>query len=56
LLSILPYDRGGWPEANADGAALVDEGTFGGDPPDDIFGRQYNAILPPLQRHPKVRC
>jgi hypothetical protein len=27
---------------NADGAALVDEGTLGGNPPDDILRCQYS--------------
>jgi len=45
LLAILPHDRGGRLQPNADGAALVDKGAFGGDPPDDILGGQH-------RRHP----
>jgi hypothetical protein len=45
LLPVPPYDRSRRFQTNADGAALVDEGTFGGDPPDDILGGQY-------RRHP----
>jgi hypothetical protein len=45
LLSVLPHDRCGRLKANADGAALVDKGAFGGNPPDNIFGGQY-------RRHP----
>jgi hypothetical protein len=41
LLSVLAYDRSRGFEADADGAALVDKSTFGGDPPDDILGCQY---------------
>jgi hypothetical protein len=45
LFSVLPRDRGGRFQANADSAALVDEGTLSGNPPDDILGGQY-------RRHP----
>jgi len=41
LLSVLPHDRCGRREPNTDAAALVDKGTLGGDPPDDILGGQY---------------
>jgi hypothetical protein len=37
LFSVLAHDRRGRLKANADGAALVDEGTFGGNAPDDIL-------------------
>jgi hypothetical protein len=37
LLSVLPYDGGGRFQPNTDGAALVDEGTLGSNPPNDIF-------------------
>jgi hypothetical protein len=40
LLAILAHDRVRF-QANADGAALVDKGTLGGYPPDDILGGQY---------------
>jgi len=42
LTSVLPHDRGDRFEPNADGAALIDKGTLGGNAPDDIL-----AILPP---------
>ena len=45
LVSILPHDRGGRFQPNADGAALIDKGTLGGNAPDDILGGQY-------RRHP----
>jgi hypothetical protein len=41
LLAVLAYDRSRGFEADADGAALVDKGTLGGDPSDDILGCQY---------------
>ena len=47
LLPVPPYDRSGRLQTNADGAALIDEGTFGDDPPDDILGGQY-------RRHPTI--
>jgi hypothetical protein len=43
LLAILPYDvryRGRRLKANADTAAPVDLGAFGGNAPDDILGGQ----------------
>jgi len=45
LVSVLPHDRGGRFEPNADGAALIDKDTLGGNAPDDILGGQY-------RRHP----
>jgi len=45
LISILPHDRGGRFEPNADGAAIIDKGTLGGNAPDDILEGQY-------RRHP----
>jgi hypothetical protein len=41
LISVLPHDRGGRFQPNADGAALIDKGTFGGNAPDDFFWGQY---------------
>jgi len=41
LLSGLPHDRGRWFQANADAAALVDIGAFGGNAPHDFLGGQY---------------
>jgi hypothetical protein len=41
LFPELPHDRGCRFQANADSASLVDEGTLGGNPPDDILGGQY---------------
>jgi hypothetical protein len=51
LVSELSHDRGGRFESNADGAALIDKGTLGGNAPDDILGGQY-------RRHPATtfRC
>jgi hypothetical protein len=51
LVSVLPHDRSGRFEPNADGAALIDKGTLGGNAPDDILGGQY-------RRHPATtfRC
>jgi len=40
LASVLPHDRGGWFEPNANGA-LIDNDTLGGNAPDDILGGQY---------------
>jgi len=54
LLSVLPYDRGGRFEANADSAALVDEGTLGSNPPDDILGRQYRRHFATASRRSSV--
>jgi hypothetical protein len=45
LLPILPHDCGGRLKANADGAMHVNEGTLGGNPPNDILRGQY-------RRHP----
>jgi hypothetical protein len=48
LLAVFAHDRGSGSQANADGAALVDKGTLGGYPPDDILGVNIAAIpLPP---------
>jgi hypothetical protein len=44
LLSI-PHDCDGRLEANADGATLVDEGTLGGNSPDDILSGQYRCHI-----------
>jgi hypothetical protein len=41
IAPVLPHDRGRRFQANAHGAALVDEGTPGGNPPDEILGGQY---------------
>jgi hypothetical protein len=41
LVSILSHDRGGRFEPNTYGSALIDEGTLGGNAPDDILGDQY---------------
>jgi hypothetical protein len=40
LLAILAHEGGSWPEPDADLAIGADEGAFGGDAPDDIFGGQ----------------
>jgi len=45
LLSVLAHNRGGRVQADADSAALVDEGALCGDPPDDIIGCQYRRHL-----------
>ena len=45
LVSVLPHDRDGRFEPNADGAALIDKDTLGSNAPDDILGGQY-------RRHP----
>jgi hypothetical protein len=60
LLAVLAHDRGGRSEANTDGAALVDEGTLCGDPPDDILGCQYRRHhcyldLRDRSLHPRIR-
>jgi hypothetical protein len=47
LLAVLPHDRGDRFQSNPDGAALVDKGALGGDPPDDIPGVNIGAIPPP---------
>jgi hypothetical protein len=47
LPSVLPRDRGGRFEPNADRAALIDKGTLGGNAPDDIFGVNIGVIPPP---------
>jgi hypothetical protein len=41
IAPVPPHDRSGRLKPNADGAALVDEGTLGGNPPDDILRCQY---------------
>jgi len=41
LASVLPHDRCCRFEPNADGAAIIDKGTLGGNAPDDILGGQY---------------
>jgi hypothetical protein len=40
--------RGGGLKANAGAATLVDKGTFGGNPADDILGVNIGAIPSPL--------
>jgi hypothetical protein len=47
LLPVLTHDRGDRFQANVDSAALVDEGTLGGNPFDDILGVNTGAIPPP---------
>jgi hypothetical protein len=37
LLAVLPHDRGGRPQTNANGASVIDEGAFGGNSLDDIL-------------------
>jgi hypothetical protein len=37
LIAVLPHDRSRRLQPNADAAALIDKGTLGGNPPDDIF-------------------
>jgi hypothetical protein len=51
LLSVLPYNCAGRLKANADGAALVDKGTLGGNPPYDILGGQYRRHPATTLRH-----
>jgi hypothetical protein len=41
LFSVLPHDRSGRLEANTDSTALINEGTLGGNSPDDILRGQY---------------
>jgi len=55
LLPVPPYDRSGRLQTNADGAALIDEGTFGDDPPDDILGGQYRRHPTTTQRRSSAR-
>jgi hypothetical protein len=43
LLSVLPYDRSGRFQTNADDASLTDEGALGDNSPDDILGGQYRC-------------
>jgi hypothetical protein len=38
-----PHDRGGRLQPNADAAALVELGAFGGNAPDDVLGGQYRC-------------
>jgi hypothetical protein len=47
LLSVLPHDRRGWFEPNADAAAFVDICALGGNAPDDILGGQYRCHRSP---------
>jgi len=47
LVCVLPHDRSGRFQPNADSAALIDKGTFGGNAPDDILGVNIGAIEPP---------
>jgi hypothetical protein len=53
LVSVLPHDRGGRFEPNADGAALIDEGTLGGNASDDILGGQYRCHPATTLRRPR---
>jgi hypothetical protein len=55
LFPVLPHDRSGRFEANADSAAFIDEGTLGGNPPDDILGRQYRRHPATTFRRSRVR-
>jgi hypothetical protein len=55
LFSVLPYYCGGRLKPNADGAALVDKGTLGGNPPDDILGAQYRHHPAATLRHRRDR-
>jgi hypothetical protein len=50
-LAVLTHDRGGWSEANANGAALVNEGALCGGPPDDV-GIALHIPLGPLAPRP----
>jgi hypothetical protein len=43
LLAVLPHDRCGRFNPNADAAALVDIGALGGNSTDDILGGQYRC-------------
>jgi hypothetical protein len=43
LLSILPHDRSGWFQPDADAATLIDIGTLGGNAPDNFLGGQYQC-------------
>jgi hypothetical protein len=43
----VPHDRDRRLQADADAAALIDKGAFGGNSPDDILGGQYARHLPP---------
>src|SRR3974390_523123 len=43
LLPVSPHHRGGRCQPNADAAALIDIGAFGGNAPDDILGGQYRC-------------
>jgi hypothetical protein len=47
LLSILPHDRSCRFEANADAAARVDKGAFGGNSPTTSSAVNKGAILLP---------
>lgn len=55
LLAVLVHDRGSGFQANTDGAALVDKGTLGGYPPDDILGGQYCRHPATTLRRSRVR-
>jgi hypothetical protein len=44
LLAVLAHDRGGGFEANADPTPVIDIGALGGNPFDDIFGRQHATV------------
>jgi hypothetical protein len=54
LLPVLPHNRCGRFEANADGSALVDKGALGSNPPNDIFWGQYRRHCATTLRRSRV--
>ena len=50
LLPVSPHDRRRRFQPNADAAAMIDTGAFGGNAPDDIFGGQYPRHLRPRRQ------
>jgi hypothetical protein len=56
LFPVLPHDRRGGLQPNANGATLVDEGALGGNPFDDIFGGQNLRHSTALGRAPPARA
>jgi hypothetical protein len=53
IVSILPHDRGGRFQPNANGATLIDKSTLGGNSPDDILGGQYRPHPATTLRGPR---
>jgi hypothetical protein len=49
LLSVLSHDRGCRLQPNADAAALIDKGAFGGYAPDNILNAAAPEAIPRLR-------